>query len=289
MRKLKGTEKLLCALLIAASLALVSTFSASASDSQLITPVSVMLDGEEILNEEEGALLADGVTFVALRRFCTLMGGCEVSWDNASNSASVRAAGLVINAAPGNQYITVNDRIFFCSNAVFIKDGTLYVPIRALARAYGLDVEWRAEGGSFGYVNLISSGKRAEDASDVYDSEVLYWLSRIISAESRGESLMGQIAVGNVVLNRTRSEQFPSTVYDVIFDTKFGVQFTPAASGTIYHEPSESSIIAAKICLEGYTLSDDILYFLNEAISTNMWVTNNRTYVMTLGNHTFYS
>ena len=127
------------------------------------------------------------------------------------------------------------------------------------------------------------------DAEDVYDADVLYWLSRIISAESRGESLIGQIAVGNVVLNRTRSTDFPNTVYDVIFDTKFGVQFTPILNGTIYDPPCESSVIAAKICLEGYSISDKIVYFLNEAISSNMWVTNNRPYVMTLGNHAFYS
>ena len=101
--------------------------------------------------------------------------------------------------------------------------------------------------------------------------------------------LIGQIAVGNVVLNRTRSTDFPNTVYDVIFDTKFGVQFTPILNGTIYDPPCESSVIAAKICLEGYSISDKIVYFLNEAISSNMWVTNNRPYVMTLGNHAFYS
>lgn len=290
MRKLRGGRKLLSIILIAVALMLFTAFSAGASEKTVITPISVVLDGDEVLNEGDAALLVDGVTFVPLRKFCTLLGNADVTWDASSSSANVRTAGLNINAAPGNRYLTVNDRIFFCSGANFIRNGTLYVPVRALAKAYGLDVEWKSKStGAPGYVNLISSGKRAEDASDVYDSEVLYWLSRIISAESRGESLIGQIAVGNVVLNRTRSEQFPSTVYEVIFDTKFGVQFTPAASGTIYEEPAESSIIAAKICLEGYSLSEDILYFLNESISTNMWVTNNRTYVMTLGNHTFYS
>ncbi|MFR3921270.1 MAG: cell wall hydrolase [Dysosmobacter welbionis] len=38
----------------------------------------------------------------------------------------------------------------------------------------------------------------------------LYWLSRIISAESRGENMTGQIAVGNVVLNRVAAKEFPT-------------------------------------------------------------------------------
>ena len=99
----------------------------------------------------------------------------------------------------------------------------------------------------------------------------------------------GQIAVGNVVLNRVRSEQFPNTIYEVIFDRAYGVQFTPTANGTIYCEPDEEAIIAAKLCLEGYTLSEGILYFLNPALSSNFWVPNNRDYVMTIAGHDFYS
>ena len=94
-----------------------------------------------------------------------------------------------------------------------------------------------------------------------YDQEDLYWLSRIISAESRGEPLVGQIAVGNVVLNRTESGQFPDTVKEVVFDSQYAVQFTPVANGTIYLEPAASSVLAAKLCLEGAEVAGDSLYF----------------------------
>lgn len=291
MKKRNQAKKLLCLLLALLPIMFSAIVPTSAANRAIITPVSVVLDGTLILDSGtgEGALLIDAVTYVPLRRFCSIFGG-EVSWDNSTRSAHVRSVGLDISVPSEKQYIIVNDRAFFCPSGIVILNGTLYVPVRVLAKAFGLEVEWRASNnGSVGYVELTSGLGRAEPASDVYDEEVLYWLSRIISAESRGESLMGQIAVGNVVLNRTRSDSFPDTVYDVIFDTKFGVQFTPAASGTIYEQPAESSVIAAKICLEGYTLSDDILYFLNEAISTNLWVSNNRKYIMTVGNHTFYS
>lgn len=292
MKKRCSIKKLLCGLMAGAALALLSVMATSAAEGAILTPVSINLDGGRIFDNasDESALLVDGVTYVPLRRFCTIMGGCNVEWDNDARAARVYAAGLEITAFEGRQYIMVNGRAFYCPGGSFIVDGTIYTPVRALAKAYGLDVAWCAlQGGGLGYVELSSGGKRAESAEDIYDAEVLYWLSRIISAESRGESLTGQIAVGNVVLNRTRDSNFPDTVYDVIFDTKFGVQFTPISNGTIYNEPTESSIIAAKICLEGYTVSDKILYFLNEAISTNMWVSNNRTYIMTLGNHAFYS
>ncbi len=274
---------------------LVITFTAliTASASEMnATHVHVYIDGA-LMSEEDNvtALLLDGCTYVPLRRFCDSLGGAEVSWNNSTGTASVRSGGLEMTVKADKPYIEVNGRAFYTGKNNFLYEGNLYAPVRGMSLAYGLSVSWREAtwDNSFGYVELVSSGSRAERAEDVYDSEVLFWLSRIISAESRGESLIGQIAVGNVVLNRTRDESFPDTVYDVIFDTKFGVQFTPTVNGTIYEEPSESSILAAKICLEGYTLSEDIIYFLNESTAVSLWVTNNRTYVMTLGNHAFYS
>jgi N-acetylmuramoyl-L-alanine amidase len=121
-----------------------------------------------------------------------------------------------------------------------------------------------------------------------YDADEVYWLSRIISAESGGEPFKGQIAVGNVVLNRVRSPQYPNTIYGVIFDRKYGTQFTPAAIGTIYNKPTASAVIAAKICLEGYTLSDEILFFYNPRIATTNWIDRARPYAFTIGDHKFY-
>lgn len=280
-------KKLLIALVLTACMILSAV---SVGSAEIVTPIRTELDGDVILTDGAPALLISGVTYVPLRLFCEELGTSETKWNESTRSAKIKTSGLDITASEQEQYITVNGRPFYSGASNLLKDGTMYVPVRSLAKAYGLRVDWHVlDGNALGYVSLTSDMGRAEHAEDVYDADVLYWLSRIISAESRGESLIGQIAVGNVVLNRTRSTDFPNTVYDVIFDTKFGVQFTPILNGTIYDTPSESSVIAAKICLEGYSISDKIVYFLNEAISSNMWVTNNRPYVMTLGNHAFYS
>ena len=84
-----------------------------------------------------------------------------------------------------------------------------------------------------------------------YSEEDLYWLARIISAESRGEPLEGQIAVGNVVLNRVDSDNYPDTIKEVIFDRNHGVQFEPVENGTVYDDPTPTSVLAAKLALEG--------------------------------------
>lgn len=139
-----------------------------------------------------------------------------------------------------------------------------------------------------GWNVTLSQAKKMVKADSAYDYEDLYWLSRIISAEAKGESFTGQIGVGTVVLNRVRSGQFPGTVKGVVFDTKYGTQFTPVANGTIYHTPTQSAVIAAKMCLDGYTLSNSVLYFLNPSISTSSWIQNHRKYAFRVGNHEFY-
>ena len=125
-------------------------------------------------------------------------------------------------------------------------------------------------------------------ADAAYDYEDLYWLARIISAEAKGESFTGQLGVGTVVLNRVRSREFPNTIKGVVFDQKYGTQFTPVANGTIYQAPTQSAIVAAKMCLDGYTLSGSVLYFLNPSIATSSWIQNNRKYAFRVGNHEFY-
>lgn len=122
-----------------------------------------------------------------------------------------------------------------------------------------------------------------------YTEQDLYWLSRIIHAESNGEPMLGKLAVGTVIMNRVKSPEFPNTVKGVIFDTKHGVQFTPVANNSIYNTPSSESVEAAKKVLEGYRISDKVLYFVNENISPNSWIAQNRDYVLTVGNHKFYA
>ena len=94
--------------------------------------------------------------------------------------------------------------------------------------------------------------------------------------------------MGNVVLNRTESGQFPDTVKEVVFDSQYAVQFTPVANGTIYQEPAASSVLAAKLCLEGAEVAGDSLYFFAPAVSAGSWITQNRTYFAAIGSHHFY-
>ena len=176
-----------------------------------------------------------------------------------------------------------NGRMLYASDGIKLIDGTTMVPVRVLAKALGASVAWHADT----QTAAVTSGSGTIESGDsYYDSDSVYWLARIINAESESEPLAGKIAVGNVILNRVASPDFPGTIYDVIFD---GSQFTPAKNGTINNTPTAESVLAAKLCLDGASTAGSSLFFLNPAISTNMWAAQNRAYVTTIGHHAFYA
>ena len=229
--------------------------------------------------------LYNGTTYVPLRAVSQLLcPDAVISWEN--NTAYVRSSKLTISASPWAYYIDANGRKLFLKDGVRLVNGTTMVAVRVLAKAMGATVSWNA---ATQKVSLTSGSGTIISGSDYYDSDSLYWLSRIINAESSGEPLLGKIAVGNVVQNRVVSSDFPDSIYDVIFDRTGGVQFTPVSNGTIYNTPSAESVLAAKLCLDGATVAGNSLFFLNTAIATSSWITKNRAYVATFGNHKFYA
>jgi N-acetylmuramoyl-L-alanine amidase len=210
----------------------------------------------------------------------------ETSYGKSGATHRFSAEGLNVTARDGEYYIVANGRYFHMQvPSVVTTDGVLYIPMQNASKALGVKMSFDTA-----KLTVTLSGSYAPPISGdrFYADDAVYWLSRIISAESRGEPSLGQIAVGNVILNRVRSNQFPNTIWGVIFDKKYGVQFTPVANGTIYSAPSESAVIAAKICLEGYSLNSEALYFYAPYGSTSSWVEQNRPYLFTIKNHRFF-
>ena len=246
--------------------------------------VELYKDGRRILAGQVADI--GGTVYVPVQRFADLFGSFKTVYTQSTEQVVITGKNLSITVRAGDPYITVNERIFYSGKPVLSLGGWIFVPLTSMCKALNATVNIRK-----GYYDAyITSGdpSKVAWADDYYNQTDLYWLARIISAEAKGEPFAGQIAVGNVVLNRKRSSQFPNTVKGVIFDTKYGTQFSPVASGTIYQTPTASAIRAAKICLEGYSLSTKMLYFYNPAIATSSWIGRTRPYIMTIGNHKFY-
>ena len=246
--------------------------------------VDLYKDGKRILKGQVADI--GGTVYVPVQRFADLFGSFKTVYTEATEQVVITGTNLSITVKVGDPYITVNERIFYTGKKVISLGGWIFVPLTSMCKAVNAKVTIRS-----GYYDAsITSGDptAVKWASEYYNSTDLDWLSRSISAEAKGEPFAGQIAVGNVVLNRVRSSQFPNTVKGVIFDTKYGTQFSPVSSGTIYNTPTASAIRAAKICLEGYSLSTKMIYFYNPGIATSSWIGRTRPYIMTIGNHKFY-
>lgn len=271
-------KKFTAILLVALALFSVIPLTAAAAST-----VSVSIDGAAFSGSIQ---IKNNTTYVGIRNFSTQIDpSASVTYSAATRTLTVKTSTLTLTCTDESSYIVANGRYLYYDQPIFMKNGTMYAPILQLYRAFDASIKWSDS--MHGFAVTRGSGAIASGSS-YYRSDAVYWLSRIISAEAKGEPLRGKIAVGNVILNRVRSSAFPNTIYGVIFDKKFGVQFTPAANGTIYAAPTEESIIAAKICLEGYTVSTGILYFVNPAKAPNSWASKNRAYFGRIGSHAFY-
>lgn len=247
---------------------------------QAASGVTVKIEGKTL----SGAQLIGGTTYVPFVDFCKQMGASSATVSGGTGTAK---GSYTVQAQAGQAYVTANGRYFYTGSFSPIRQsgGTLLVPVRPLARAYGATVTWDGRT----YTAAVKGSGSVASGSSTYPSEDLYWLSRIISSEARGESLAGKIGVGNVVLNRVASKAFPNTIRSVIFQTTGSIyQFSPVQEGTIYDTPTQESIIAAKLVLDGASAASDALYFFNPAKTSATWIVRNCTYLVTIGNHAFY-
>jgi len=238
--------------------------------------IAVTVDGEELSGP---AFLRDDVTYVQLSALLEALGGWETDWDNQAFAAIAETDLFTLTVPFQRTHVLADEYAYETGRDSLLLSGRTYVPLRSVANLLGARVEfidWDTP------VKVLTGQQRA------YTEDDLYWLSRIISAESKGESLKGQIAVGNVILNRVDSAEFPNTIKGVIFDRKNGVQFEPVSSKTIYNEPTEQSVLAARLALAGADTAAGSLYFFNPALSEGRWVRQNRTYYTTIGCHMFF-
>ncbi len=245
--------------------------------------IPIYIDGELLLGGQ--ARLVDSITYVPFRAFADAMGADHVLWEASTRTAAAKVGSVTVSAKQGQRYLIANGRYLYGVGEVINLYGTLYVPVRPMAKALSLSLTWNGASRS---VSLARTGSRLQDGASFYRSDEVYWLSRIIHAEAGAEPFLGKIAVGNVVMNRVRSPLYPNTIYGVIFDRRYGTQFSPVSFGTIYNTPSADSVIAAKLVLDGAVISNEVLFFMNPRIATSNWISQNRPYAFTIGRHDFY-
>lgn len=207
------------------------------------------------------------LTVMALRPDATVV------WEDGKFIAA--GSDFTMTAQAGTCYLMINDRYLYLPDGYETDaDGNVYLPVRTLCRALGVEVSWD------GNVDLITGGTPLQYADRPYTDTDLDELSRVIMYEVGAESFESYLAIGSVIMNRVRNGYFPDTVSGVIYQPG---QFTNAGAGKRW----AMTDVAAKICLEGdVNTVPGALYFNMKGV--NCWARRNRPLLYTIEGVDYY-
>jgi len=124
-------------------------------------------------------------------------------------------------------------------------------------------------------------------ADDAARNEALQCLAGAIYYESKGEPLSGQLAVAEVIINRSKSGRFPGSICSVV--TQPG-QFSFVRGGRVpeidVNRNYRVALAVARVALNDAwdSPAPKALFFHARRVSTGF----NRTQVAAIGNHVFY-
>jgi N-acetylmuramoyl-L-alanine amidase len=153
----------------------------------------------------------------------------------------------------------------------------------------GLSVDGIAGNNTLNAIGINVAGLEAaasgNNNSTPTSNQDLMLLARLINGEARGEPYEGQVAVGAVVLNRTRDPRFPSSIAGVIYQPG---AFTAIDDGQINANMVQNSINAAQDALNGWDPSGGAVYYFNPATATSAWIWS-RPLIKIIGKHRFCS
>ena len=127
------------------------------------------------------------------------------------------------------------------------------------------------------------SATSSSGATSSYSSSDLNLLAHLIYGEARGETYVGQVAVGAVVMNRIKSSSFPNTMAGVIYQS---YAFTAVADGQINLTPNDTAKKAAQDAMNGWDPTYGAIYYYNPKTATSQWIFSRQT-TITIGNHVF--
>ena len=151
--------------------------------------------------------------------------------------------------------------------------------VTAFQRSCGITVD-----GIAGPQTLLYLGLGSESSgSSSFTNDEINLLAKVISAEARGESYEGQVAVGAVILNRIAHPSFPDTLSGVVYQKG---AFSCVNDSNWYQPVAESAKRAAKDAINGWDPTGGAIYYYNPAKTSNAWM-RSRTVIKIIGNHYF--
>jgi len=161
----------------------------------------------------------------------------------------------------------------------------------------------------YGIFNLVSDSYKKQESAYTFQTTAygknsardvekqLQCLAQNIYWEAGTETFEGKVAVAQVTLNRTRSNNFPHDICNVVYQKciladKVICQFSWYCDRNVRFRPvhpplyKESEIVARKVLLEGFKLDsvDEALYYHADYVNPS-W---KKAKVAKIGRHIFY-
>ncbi len=155
---------------------------------------------------------------------------------------------------------------------------------QAAVEQQGTDTQ---DGSNTEYATLSDAVAAQEDIATLEEDRELRCLATGVYFEARSESLSGQLAVADVILNRSTSGRFPGSVCSVV--TQKG-QFSFVRHGKLPTPPANAqwrrALAVAQVARKNLWESPagDALYFHARYANASL----GRASVATVGNHIFY-
>lgn len=129
----------------------------------------------------------------------------------------------------------------------------------------------------------LGGGSGSSGTSTQYSSADVELLAKVISAEARGESYEGQVAVGAVILNRVKHPSFPDSISGVVYQNG---AFSCVNDSNWYAPVADSAKRAAVDAINGWDPSGGAIYYFNAAKTSDTFM-HSRPVVKTIGDHKF--
>lgn len=154
--------------------------------------------------------------------------------------------------------------------------------VRNFQRSVGITVDGIVGSTTLLYLGLDSG---SSSPSTQYSSSDVQLLAKVISAEARGESYEGQVAVGAVVLNRVAHPSFPDSISGVVYQSG---AFSCVYDSNWSEPVAESAKRAAIDAINGWDPTGGAVFYFNPD-KTNDAFMHSRPVITIIGNHRFCS
>ncbi len=204
-----------------------------------------------------------------------------------------KAAALALNRADRILRIVLTGALFYAIAASHFVDAVTAGPDAGPVRSL---VAHRAVDGIGGSLSVSLTAALTEEAASAIDIEKAC-LAQAVYFEARGETKLGQRAVAQVIIQRTKNRNFPSTICGVVYqgaERRTGCQFSFTCNGAMNRPVDETvwrnALNVADYMLHGPGRNEDYTgratHFHTLAVAPVWAASMVRT--VTIGNHIFY-